>query len=60
MQECKWLNVTAIDLCSKHRLIEERDFFCITPQQSFDVVVCSMVLIPSLSSPNSSIFLPFL
>lgn len=43
LQECKWLNVRAIDLNAQHPSIEECDFFSIEPQQHFDVVVCSMV-----------------
>ena len=43
LQQCKWLNVRAIDVNSQHPSIEECDFFDIIPTSSFDAVVCSMV-----------------
>jgi 25S rRNA (adenine2142-N1)-methyltransferase len=43
LQQCDWLAVRAIDVNSQHPLIEECDFFDITPSESFDAVVCSMV-----------------
>ena len=43
LQQCDWLTVRAIDVNSQHPLIEECDFFDITPTESFDAVVCSMV-----------------
>ena len=39
-----WLDVTAIDLQSRHPRIEQRDFFSLAPASDYDFVVCSMVL----------------
>eukprot|EP01039_Chlorochromonas_danica_P005582 gene5582-6145_t len=44
LQQASFLNVRSIDLHSQHALIEEKDFFEILPEQSYDVVVCSMVI----------------
>lgn len=37
------LDVRAIDINSQLPCIEERDFFTVEPEHSYDVVVCSMV-----------------
>lgn len=44
LQQCRWLDVRAIDVNSQHPSIEECDFFNITPVAEFDAVVCSMVI----------------
>jgi 25S rRNA (adenine2142-N1)-methyltransferase len=41
---CPWLHVRAIDLNSKHDLIEQCDFFSLSPSAEFQVVVSSMVI----------------
>ncbi|CAH0517565.1 unnamed protein product [Peronospora belbahrii] len=41
---CPWLDVRAIDLNSRHKCIEQCDFFSLTPAREFQVVVSSMVL----------------
>ncbi|CAH0487316.1 unnamed protein product [Peronospora farinosa] len=41
---CPWLDVRAIDLHSRHKHIEQCDFFSLKPTGEFHVVVSSMVL----------------
>ncbi len=38
-----WLDVRAIDINARLPCIEEKDFFTVTPQALYEVVVCSMV-----------------
>lgn len=44
LQAASHLEVRAIDINSQHPKIEEMDFFDISPDGNFDVVVCSMVI----------------
>ena len=53
LQQCRWLDVRAIDVNSQHPSIEECDFFDITPTAEFDAVVCSMVGFKSLFFHNN-------
>ena len=48
LQQYNWMNVRSIDLNSQHPSIEECDFFAVPPEGLYDVVVCSMVRIPTL------------
>lgn len=41
---CPWLDVRAIDLNSRHDKIEQCDFFSLSPEGEFQVIVSSMVL----------------
>ena len=41
---CPWLNVTAIDLVSRHKKIKQCDFFALVPNSEYDVIVSSMVI----------------
>ena len=41
---CKWMDVYAIDLLSRHPRIVERDFFDVPPRRDYDVLVQSMVI----------------
>lgn len=42
--ECGWMDTRAIDFLSRHRRIEQMDFFNLQPTGDFGAVVCSMVL----------------
>ena len=53
LQQCRWLDVRAIDVNSQHPSIEECDFFDVTPIAEFDAVVCSMVGFTSIYFKNN-------
>lgn len=54
LQQYNWMNVRSIDLNSQHPSFEECDFFSVVPEQSYDVVVCSMVIHRNTNNSSSS------
>lgn len=50
LSSCPWLDVLAIDVHSQHPLIQEIDFFDISPNFNYNVVVCSMVALDPVFS----------